>query len=227
MFKIKRTQPKRKKNEVILPYAQNLEDITAYAWHKMIEENDVNWIRIGFNGRQSKISDPILMEIKTKLEDEAFKIMNNDNYKIILSKRVEMNRYNDIYKVVVPILRRMQFGFQDDQLEDRLAYIKILKQLRFSMPELNSVQGDLIEIDRLLQQAEGIKTKIQLLADEIKTEGSKETRSLNNQMIVVGTILNTGYMPDPKKISQAYWLELQKTASEINEANKRNNQIKE
>lgn len=223
MFKLKRNQPKIKKPDRILPYAQNLEDITAYSWHKMIEDNDVNWIRIGFDGRQPKITDPVLLEIKIKLEDEAFKIMNNDNYKIILTKRVEINRYNDLYKVVVPLLRRMQFGFQNDQLEDRLEYIKILKQLRFSMPELNSVQGDLIEIDRLLQQAEGIKTKIQLLADDIKAEGSKETRSLNNQMIVVGEILKPGYMLDPKKISQAYWIELQKRASETNEANKRNN----
>lgn len=224
---LKINQSYQKKKEIILPYAKSLEDVTSYSWHKMIEENDINWLRIGFNGRQPKIQDVVLDEIRTKLEDEAFRLMDNNNFNDILAKRVEINRYSDTYKAVIPILYRMQIGFNNDQLKERVEWIRILKELKFRMPELNSVEGDLKEIERLFQQAEGIKTKIQLLADEISVEGSKETRSLNKQMIVVSKILETGYMLDPKKISQAYWIELQKTASEINEANKRNIQNKE
>jgi len=212
---------KSKNTEIILPYSETLEDVTAFSWYKMQEENDVNWLRIGFNGRQSKIKDSKLDEIRKQLEDEAFKLIDNDNFKIILAKRMEINYYNDLYAVVTPILYRMSKGFQNDQTEDRLKYIHILKKLKFKMPEINSYDGDLKEIDRLFQQAQGIKTKIQLLADDIKVEGKKETRSLNKEMMIVGQVLNIGYMLDSKVLSQAYWIELQKLAYEINENNKR------
>ena len=209
-----------KKKEPTLLYPETLEDVTAFSWSKLIEENDVNWLRIGFNGRQPKIKDSLLDDIRKKLEDEAFKLMDDDNFNDALCKRVKINYYEDLYKVVTPILYRMTLGFQDDQLEDRLIYIKQLKQLKFNMPELNSVQGDLVAIERLFQQAEGIKTKIKLLADDIKVDGKKVTRNLNKEIVVVCEIMNIDYI-DSKVISQAYWIELQKLAYEKNERNKK------
>lgn len=212
---------KRTKKTLSNNYLNSLDLVSAWAWSKMQEENDVNWLREGFDGRQPKIKDVRLDEIRKKLEDEAFKLMADDNFNEILHKRMLIYFYADKYEAVKAILQRMWMGFSDDQMESRLIFVKKLAALGFKIPELNSVMQDKVDLERLFQQVEGIKTKIQLLIDDIKVEGSKVTRSLNKDMINVCKIIDIGFH-DPKVISQAYWIELQKTANEINERNKRN-----
>lgn len=203
------------KSDLHSGYLDSLDLVSAFAWSKMQEENDVNWLRDGYDGRQKKIKDVRLDEIRKKLEDEAFKIMDDYNFNEILHKRLLIYDYSSKYDVVKMILQRMWLGFGDNQMESRLIFIKQLKQLGFKMKELNSVMRDKEELERLFQQVEGIKTKIKILIDEIKSEGKQVTRSLNKEMITVGKIVECGYMLDPKKISQAYWMDLQKTANEI------------
>lgn len=202
-------------------YLNSLDLISAWSWSKLQEENDVNWLREGFDGRQPKIKDVRLDEIRKKLEDEAFKLMADDNFNDILEKRMLIYDYAEKYDLVKTILQRMWMGFGDDQMEDRLIFIQKLAKLGFKMPELNSVMSDKEALEKMFQQVEGIKTKIQLLIDDIKVEVSKITRSLNKDMIVVCKILECSFH-DPKVISQAYWIDMQKTAHEINENNKRN-----
>lgn len=211
----------RKKSNEILKYSTSLDMVSAYAWSKLQEENDVNWLRDGFDGRQKRIKDPRLDEIRKNLEDEAFKLMADDNFNEILSKRMQIYQFAEKYEIVKTILQRMWMGFGDNQMENRLVFVKKLALLGFKIPELNNVMQDKADLERCFQQVEGIKTKINILIDEIKTEGKKVTRSLNDDIINVCRIL--GFNPmNSKKISQAYWIELQKNAYKENERNKRN-----
>ena len=73
-----------KNKEIELPYIDSLEDLSAFAWSKLQEENDINWLREGYNGRQTKIKDVKLDEIRTKLEEDCFKLMDDDNLNEIL-----------------------------------------------------------------------------------------------------------------------------------------------
>ncbi len=203
-----------------LEYLDSLDLISAWAWSKLQEENDVNWLRDGFDGRQKKIKDIRLNEIRKKLEDEAFKLMDSDSFNDILRKRMLIYHYSEKYETVKTILQRMWIGFGDNQMESRLIFVKKLSALGFKIPELNNVMQDKEDLERCFQQVEGIKTKIQLLIDDIKVEGKKITRSLNKDMIIVCEILGFNYH-DPKSISQSYWIELQKLAYEKNERNKR------
>lgn len=211
---------KTKNKEVQLPYIDSLEDLSAFAWSKLQEENDVNWLREGYNGRQRKIKDVKLDEIRTKLEEDCFKLMDDDNLNEILHKRMQIYDLASKYETVKFILQRMYLGFGDNQMESRLQFIKQLKSFRFNMPEVNTLGGDKNELDRIFQEVEQFKTKINLLVDEIKVEGKKITRSLNKDMLIVGQILSLNYMLNPKEISQAYWIELQKLAQEKNERDK-------
>ena len=218
LSKIKRLFTRQKAS---LEYALTLDMVSAYAWSKLQEENDVNWLRDGFDGRQKKIKDVSLDEIRKKLEDEAFKLMDDIHFNEILNKRMLIYQYAEKYEIVKTILQRMWMGFSDNQMESRLIFIKKLAKLGFKIPELNNVMQDKADLERCFQQVEGIKTKIQLLIDDIKVEGKKVIRNLNKEMIIVCRILDCSYH-DPKVISQAYWIEMQKTANEINENNKRN-----
>lgn len=194
-------------------YLNSLDLISAYSWAKMQEENDVNWLREGFDGRQKRIKDKALEDIRTKLELEVYNLIQNDKLREYLHKRILISDLDGRYKTVISILNRMAKGFADFQMQERLTYIRLLKQLRFNMPEINTIYGDFIEIQRLFQEAEGLKTKIKMLIDEIKTNGQKVTNNLNRDFINVCKLLDIE-MLNPKKTSQAYWIELQKLAKE-------------
>lgn len=204
---------------------ESLEDLPLYNWSKMQEKNDINWLRIDFDGRQKKIENKEsllkLEELKKRLEDEFFLIWDDDKFKETLQKRHEIKYYIGLYEVVDATLNRIEAGYVNQQMESRLISIRKLKQLRYIMPELNSVEGDRIEIKRLRQQNDGIKTKIQLLAGDIETEGKKVTRRLNTELAGVSKTLELGYAIDAKTITVADWIDLQKQAIEINEKNKR------
>lgn len=194
-------------------YLNSLDLISAYSWAKMQEEDDVNWLREGYDGRQKKIKDVELNKIREKLELDVYKLIQNDKLREYLHKRMLITDYDGRYKVVISILNRMSKGFADFQMEDRLNYIKLLKQLRFNMPEINTVEGDIIEIQRLFQEAGSLKTKMNMLIDEIKTDGKKVVNNLNRDFISVCKVLDCELL-DPKKTSQAFWIDMQKLAQE-------------
>jgi len=205
-----------KNKEPKIQYYDSLEDLWLYNWSKMHEKNEVNWLIIGFDGRQKLIKNDELYLVKKRLEDEYFEIWNDDNFRTTLEKRNEINYYIGLYENVKAILDRMWLGFDNSQMENRLIYIRQLKQLRYIMPELNSVQGDKEALEKLYQQNEGVKTKINLLADDIKVEGTKITRRLNTELAIVSKTLELGYAIDAKSISVADWIDLQKQAQEVN-----------
>ena len=194
-------------------YLNSLDLISAYSWAKMQEEDDVNWLREGYDGRQKKIKDIELNKIREKLELDVYKLIQNDKLREYLHKRMLITDYDGRYKVVISILNRMSKGFADFQMEDRLNYIKLLKQLRFNMPEINTVEGDIIEIQRLFQEAGSLKTKMNMLIDEIKTDGKKVVNNLNRDFISVCKVLDSELLY-PEKTSQAFWIDMQKLAQE-------------
>ena len=194
-------------------YLNSLDLISAYSWAKMQEEDDVNWLREGYDGRQKKIKDIELNKIREKLELDVYKLIQNDKLREYLHKRIQVIDLDGRYKLVMCILHRMSKGFADFQMEDRLNYIRLLNQLRFNMPEINTVEGDVIEIQRLFQEAGSLKTKMNMLIDEIKTDGKKVVNNLNRDFINVCTVVQTELL-DPKQTSQAFWIDMQKLAQE-------------
>lgn len=220
----------KKPKEIELQLYESLDDIMLHNWSKMQEKNDPNWLRIDFDGRQPKIKDIRLDELKKRLEDEYFVLWDDDKFKENLKKRNEIAYYIGLYDTVQAILYRMNTGIiagiGDKEIEKALSmearhkYIEQLKKLRYVMPLFNSVQGDLEEIKRLYQQNEGIKTKIKLLSDSIETESVKVTRRLNTELGDVANILGYGYAINAKEITVADWIDLQKQAIEINSKRK-------
>lgn len=212
---VKTKEPELKPLEVY----ESLDDLWLYNWSKMQEQNDVNWLRIDFDGRQKRVVDAIhileLNALKKRFEDEYFVIWDDDNFKDILKKRNEMNYYIALYDNVQSILNRMYAGFENSQMENRLIFIRQLKQLKYNMPEFNSVEGDRKELTRLYQQNEGIKIKIQLLADDLKVEQTAVTRSLNVELANISKTLELGYSINAKEITVVDWIHFQKEAKEI------------
>lgn len=206
---------KSKKN-TISQFYESLEDLPLYNWSKMHEKNDLNWLRIDYDGRQKQIKEnETLLGIKKRLHDEYFLIWNDDKFKETLQKRDEINYYVGLYNIVKSNLDRLWAGYDNSQMESRLVTIRQLKKLHYVMPELNSFEGDRIELERLYQQNEGVKTKIKMLSDSLEVDNQKETRRLNTQLADISKTLELGYPINAKEITVADWIDLQKQAIDL------------
>lgn len=222
-------KPKQKLPDIQL--YESLDELWLYNWSKMQEKNDVNWLRIDFDGRQPKIKDDRLDKLKKDFEDEYFILWDDDKFKEALEKRNEIAYYIALYQNVKVILQRMRLGIMAGigdgdvenvlTLESRLIFIKQLAKLNYKMPELNSVYGDLEELNRLDLKNEGVKTKIQMLSDDIETDGKKITRRLNVELANVSNILGYSHTFNAKEITVADWIDFQKLAIQEIEKRKR------
>ena len=80
------------------------------------------------------------------------------------------------------------------------------------------------QLETILKRIKGIKTRIELLTDKIKTEGVKEVQSINIQLLNIERGLDLKYRLDPKEISVKDFIDYQTQAQkESNERNKKRN----
>ena len=80
------------------------------------------------------------------------------------------------------------------------------KLFRFNIPEINTQDGDIEEINNVISQTDGIITQINILTDELKSDGSKG--NLIKELILVSKGLELGYRIDPKVTTVSEWLEM-------------------
>ena len=116
------------------------------------------------------------------------------------------------FNVVTTLIERMKTGFVD--MEIRHLFIEQLRLHGFPMPELNTFAGDLEELERISNEVGGIKNQIILLQNELKTEGKRETTSLQKQLIIVAIALGINYRLNSKEITTLEWIEMCKIMEE-------------
>ena len=121
------------------------------------------------------------------------------------------------------IVQRMSYGFTDDQMDLRAEYINLLNKFGFNMPLMNTEEGDMDEITNVLNSAGNIKTQIEMLESELKTDEKKQTFSLNKQMVLVSLGLGLAYKIDSKQTSVSEWIELCKLLEEKNAQQEKTN----
>jgi hypothetical protein len=52
----------------------------------------------------------------------------------------------------------------------------------FRMSKINTIDGDSVELTRIQQELQGVKTQIKMLQDELKDDGVVENKSLGLQL---------------------------------------------
>jgi hypothetical protein len=82
------------------------------------------------------------------------------------------------------------------------------------MAEINTLEGDALEITRLNTACEGIKTKINILASELNLKSKKESVSLAKQLQIATLGLQYPYRLNPKEITVEEWIEITKLLEE-------------
>jgi len=200
----------------MIEYYDSIEVLPLYNWDKYTTTRDNNWLIIGFNGRQTKIDNEELTALEGKLQEEYFKAVDDRTFTKKLQKWAKIDNLRTRYNVIALLCKRIWLGFGDMQMELRQQYIELINKFGFNMPIINTVEGDAEEIALITQAMQNIKTQIEMLESELKTDDKKQTYSLNKQMVLVGLGLGLPYKINPKETTVMEWIELTKLLEEKN-----------
>jgi hypothetical protein len=195
-------------------YYQSIETLPLYNFDKYRNTRDLNWFLIGYDGRQTKQSNTSLEALEKVILDEYFKAIDDRSFTNRLQKWAEIEVLKTKYFVVKSLINRMWLGFGNNQMELRLLFVKELASHGFRMPEINSLDGDKFELNRLNTGCEGIKTKIALIEMELNKDAKVENTSLAKQLQIATIGLQYPYRLDAKTISVLEWIEICKLLDE-------------
>ena len=207
----------------MIEYYDSIEVLPLYNWDKYTTTRDNNWLIIDFNGRQPKIDNEELTALESKLQEEYFKAVDDRTFVKKLQKWAKIDNLRTRYNVIAMLCQRLWLGFGDMQMELRQQYIEIINKFGFNMPLINTVEGDAEEIALITNSMQNIKTQIEMLESELKTDEKKQTYSLNKQMVLVSLGLGLAYKIDAKQTTVSEWIELCKLLEEKNAQQAKNN----
>jgi len=200
-------------------YFDSIETLPLYNFDKYRNTRDLNWFIIGYDGRQTKVKSEVLEKIEKVILDEYFKAIDDRSFTNRLQKWAEIEVLKTKYFVVKSLINRMWLGFADNQMELRLLFVKELARHGFKMSEINTIDGDAVELNRLNAGAEGIKTKIVLIETELVKDAKVETTTLAKQLQITTIGLQYPYKLDAKQLTVSEWIEI---CSLLNEKVKQN-----
>jgi hypothetical protein len=200
----------------MIEYYDSIEVLPLYNWDRYTTTRDNNWLIIDFNGRQPKIDNEELTALESKLQEEYFKAVDDRTFVKKLQKWAKIDNLRTRYNVIAMLCQRLWLGFGDMQMELRQQYIEIINKFGFNMPLINTVEGDAEEIALITNSMQNIKTQIEMLESELKTDEKKQTYSLNKQMVLVSLGLGLAYKIDAKQTTVSEWIELTKLLEEKN-----------
>ena len=195
-------------------YYDSIENLPLYNFDKYRNTRDLNWFIIGYDGRAKKIENEQLNSIEKVILDEYFKAIDDRSFTNRLQKWGQIEALKLKYHVVKSLISRMWLGFADNQMETRLLFVKELAKHGFKMSEVNTIDGDAIELQRLNTACEGIKTKISLVEIELNKDAKVETTSLAKQLQIATIGLQYPYRLNPKEITVSEWIEICKLLEE-------------
>lgn len=199
-------------------YYDSIEILPLYNFDKYRTTSDLNWFIVGYDGRQKKLPIEKLQPIEKIILDEYFKAVDDRSFTNRLQKMGEIETLKTKYFVVKSLINRMWLGFANNQMETRLLFVKELSKHGFKMSEINTVDGDAVELERLNTQCEGIKTRISLIEIELKKDEKVESTNLNKQLLIAQIGLQINRI-NPKEITVLEWIEICKLLEEKSKQN--------
>jgi hypothetical protein len=207
----------------MIEYYESIEVLPLYNWDKYTTTRNNNWLIVDFNDKQPKTSNDDLTALESKLQEEYFKAVDDRTFVKKLQKWAKIDNLRTRYNVIAMLCQRMWLGFGDMQMELRQQYIEIINKFGFNMPLINTIEGDAEEIALITNSMQNIKTQIEMLESELKTDEKKQTYKLNKQMILVSLGLGLPYKIDAKQTTVSEWIELTKLLEEKNAQQAKNN----
>ena len=201
-------------------YYDSLEEMPLYNWNKYQELDDNTWFWKDFNGRQKKLNIEELDLLEEKLNDEYFNLVADDKYKDLLDKRLKVAKLITKHTKLVSICNMFKIGFSNKEMQSRYDYILILEKLGFTIPKINTFEGDIEEINKILNACEQLKTQIHILSKDLQQTSSSHKNSVEKQLIYLCLGLEMKLI-NSKDITVVEFIELNKVLKEKIEAQKK------
>ncbi len=186
------------------------EDMLLYNYFQYRKTLDLNWFLNGYDGRQKKIDEALLKPIEERINNEYYTLTNSRGFEKMLQNYAKIESLKTKYFVVSTLIYNVAKGFGHNMTsqEIRAKYIEQLKLHGFKMNIIGTFQDDLIAVERINSQIQGIKTNIKIIEDEMKVEGTKEVSSLQKQLLTLEIGLGLKREINPKKITILEWVEM-------------------
>jgi hypothetical protein len=197
-------KPKKKDIELYT----SIDTLILYNWDRYLATKDNNWFIIGYDGRQTKIQSEVLTQLEATIQDEYFKEINDNDFTKKLQKWAKIDNLTTKYNYVSSVLQTMWLGFADSEMELRLRYVEMLGKWGFTMSKVNTIDGDAVELTRINQELQGVKTQIKILQDELRQDGVQENKSLGLQLKIMTKALGFTVGLNAKELTVKEWVEL-------------------
>jgi len=213
------------KNIIPLNLYRSIDDMILYNFDRYLATQDLNWFRIDYTGRETKIESEELKKAEETILEEYFLDIEDKTFENKLNKWFKISELEKAYNVLSSLISVMYNGFDDSDEEHklRIQYIMLLNKgygsVRFKMPLLNQPCDDRIELDKAFTQLQGIKTRVSLLRDELKEDGKKSKSDLYKELRQVATALGQPIVSDPRVITVKQWNADCKLVREISKNN--------
>ena len=198
-------------------YYDSIETLPLYNFDKYRSTKDLNWFIVGYDGRQKKLNNEELKKIETKIIDEYFKEIDDASFLSRLKKWGEIDVLIAKYVVVKSLVSTMLalISSKNEDMELRINLIKSLKKHGFSMPEINTIEGDIDFLLLIDSGVEGVKTQIHLIEKELVITEKKST-PLRSQLRLLEIGLGYNYRLNEKQITVSEWISECKLLEEKN-----------
>ena len=208
-------RPKKKEIELYT----SIETLLLYNWDRYLATKDNNWFIIGYDGRQTKIQSEVLTKLESDIQDEYFKEINDNDFTKKLQKWAKIDNLTTKYNYVSSVLQTMWLGFADSEMELRLKYVEMLGKFGFTMSKVNTIDGDFVELTRINQELQGVKTQIKILQDELQQDGVQENKSLGLQLKIMTKAFGFTVGLNAKELTVKEWVELGKELVTLSKKN--------
>lgn len=194
-------------------FYDDCEKMPLYNFYKYIETQDLRWFTSEFVE-----SDELPLVIE-KFYNDYIALSKNQSIQNRFSTMFEImrleNKYRSVYSICTAICN------YDVRLGNELLYqlTDLLEKWHYKISKEKELFS---QIDAILNRIKGIKTRIEVLTDKLKTEDKHEVQSVRSQLLDLERALDLKYRLDPKEISVKEYIELQnKAQKEVLERNKK------
>jgi hypothetical protein len=208
-------KPKQKEIELYT----SIDTLLLYNWDRYLATKDNNWFIIGYDGRQAKVQSDVLTQLEASIQDEYFKEINDNDFTKKLQKWAKIDNLITKYNYVTLVLQTMWLGFGNKEMELRLKYIEMLEKWGFRMSKINTIDGDSVELTRIQQELQGVKTQIKIIQDELKDDGVVENKSLGLQLKMMTKAFGFTVGLNARELTVKEWVELGKELVTLSKKN--------
>lgn len=188
-----------------ITFYDKCENMPLWNFQKYLETNDLRYFTKEFKEHKD------LNDIMINFFGEYLELTKNQTVINRFELMHKIMRLQSKYNTVSLILKALYNYPTFCKIEKFTELVKELEKWNYRIDRSKDIFTQLEKISNRLQ---GILTQIELLEDQIKPEGEKESKSIESQILSVTRALDLRYQINSKEITVSQWVELCNQADE-------------